>query len=114
MLVRMRHVKKLTSPDFRLTLDIVDPERAPWDYGDCVVQIDLHDGLTHRSNPRGLLKPAFELYALSPKEPPVGIEARLLWDIGEAVHRYVDRVFEAGILCPFGPPAKEDAPERSE
>ena len=102
MVVRMRHVKKLTGRDFRLTLDVVDPERAPWDYGDCVVQIDLHDGLgDHFSNPRGLLKPAFEAYGLSPKERPVSVEARLLWDIGEAVHRYVDRIFEAGILCPF-------------
>lgn len=113
MVVRMRHVKKLTGRDFRLTLDVVDPERAPWDYGDCVVQIDLHDGLSdHFSNPRGLLKPAFEAYGLSPNERPVGVEARLLWDIGEAVHRYVDRIFEAGILCPFsGPPKPAERPE---
>jgi hypothetical protein len=35
----------------------------------------------------------------------------LLWD--QAVHRYVERVFDAGILCPFQR-APEDAPERSE
>jgi hypothetical protein len=33
--------------------------------------------------------------------------------MGQAIHRYVDRVFEAGILCPFqGVP--KDGPERSE
>jgi len=80
MVVRMRHVKKLTGRDFRLTLDVVDPERAPWDYGDCVVQIDLHDGLgDHFSNPRGLLKPAFEAYGLSSKERPVSV-VRPHWD----------------------------------
>jgi hypothetical protein len=79
-----------------------------------VVRVDLHDGpARHASTPRGSLKPAFELYSLSPKEPPVGAESRLLWDMSQAVHRYVERVFDAGILCPFqGAPA--DAPERSE
>lgn len=115
MLVRMRSVKKISRDDYRLTLDVVDPEREPWDYGDCVVQVDLHDGMAqHLSLGRGILKPAFELYRMSPNEPPHGSEALILWEIGEAVHRYVDRIIEAGILCPFGPPAKADAPERSE
>jgi hypothetical protein len=115
MLVRMRSIKKLSAHDYRLTLDVVDPEREPWDYGDSVVQVDLHDGIAqHLSAPRGLLKPAFELYRMSPGDTPETGEARLLWEMGEAVHHYVDRVFEAGILCPFRPPAKADAPERSE
>lgn len=115
MLVRMRSVKKLSPHDYRVALDVVDPERSPWDYGDCVVQIDLHDGIAkHLSSPRGPLQPAFELYSLTPDAPPTAGEARLLWDMGKAVHRYVDRLFEAGILCPFGDQTKDDAPERSE
>lgn len=115
MLVRMRSIKKLSFRDYRLTLDVLDPQREPWDYGDAVVQVDLHDGMAqHLSTPRGLLKPAFELYRLSPEEPPESSEALLLWEIGQAVHRYIDRIFEAGILCPFRPPAKTDAPEPSE
>jgi hypothetical protein len=115
MLVRMRSIKKLSPHDYRVSLDVVDQEQSPWDYGDCVVQIDLHDGISkHLSSPRGLLKPAFELYSLAPDEPPTATEARLLWEMGKAVHRYVGRLFEAGILCPFGEQAKDDAPERSE
>ena len=115
MLVRMRSIKKLSRNDYRLTLDVVDPEREPWDYGDTVVQVDLHDGMTqHLSSPRGFLKPACELYRLSPEQPPESSDALLLWEMGQAVHRYLDRVFEAGILCPFGPPTKADAPEPSE
>lgn len=41
-------------------------------------------------------------------------EALFLWEMGQAVHRYLDRVFEAGILCPFRPSAKADTPEPSE
>src|SRR5438552_549668 len=109
MLVRMRSIKKLSPHDYRLTLDVVDPEADAWDYGDVVVQVDLYDGLEqHRSAPRGILTPAFELYRLSPEEPPQAREALLLWQIGEAVDRYVRRMFEAGILCPFRPPEKED------
>ena len=75
----------------------------------------LHDRISkHLSSPRGLLKPAFKLYSLAPDEPPTATEARLLWEMGQAVHRYVERLFEAGILCPFGEQAKDDAPERSE
>jgi hypothetical protein len=115
MLVRMRSVKKLSPHDYRVALDVVDPEQSPWDYGDCVVRVDLHDEISkHLSSPRGLLKPAFELYSMAPDERPTATEARLLWEMGQAVHRYVERLFEAGILCPFGVPAKDDAPERSE
>jgi len=115
MLVRIRSLKKLSRHDYRLTLDVVDPERAPWDYGDSVVQIDLRDAMgQHLSSARGMLGPALELYRLSPEERPQTTEARILWDMGQAVHHYVDRIFQAGIICPFGPPAKADAPERSE
>ena len=76
-----------------------------------VVQIDLLDAPgQHASSARGLLKPALELYRLVPGEPPTTAESRLLWDIGEAVHRYVDRIFDGGLLCPCGPRAKDDAP----
>jgi hypothetical protein len=113
MLVRLRSIAKTSPADYRLTLEVVD-QRQPWEPGDCVVRVDLHDGpARHASTPRGPLKPAFELYSLSPKEPPIGAESRLLWDMGQAVHRYVERLFDAGLLCPFqGVP--EDAPERSE
>jgi hypothetical protein len=37
-------------------------------------------------------------------------EARLLWDIGEAVNSYIDCIFAGGLLCPSGPQAKDDAP----
>src|SRR5262249_10103970 len=93
MLVRMRAIKKLTAHDYRLTADVVDPEREPWHYGDCVVQVDLHDGLAqHISRGRGLVAPAIELYRLSPDDPPQGSEALLLWEIGQVIHRYVDRI----------------------
>jgi hypothetical protein len=35
---------------------------------------------------------------------------REFWDIGEAVHRYFDRIFEGGLFYLCGPRAKEDAP----
>jgi hypothetical protein len=115
MFVRMRSIKKLSPCDYRLTLDVVDPDREPWDYGDGVVQIDLHDGMVqHSSTPRGILNPALELYRLSPADPPQSSEALLLWEMGQAVDRYVDRIFVAGILCPFKPTETADAPERSE
>ena len=111
MHVRLRHLRKLRGYEYRMTLDLIDPERGPWDQGDCVVQIDLLDAPgQHASSARGLLKPALELYRLVPGEPPTTSESRLLWDIGEAVHRYVDRLFEGGLLCPSRPRARDDAP----
>ena len=111
MQVRLRHLRRLGRDEYRMTLDLIDPERGPWEQGDCVVQIDLLDAPNqHCSSARGLLKPALELYRLEPGEPPDTSEARLLWDIGEAVHRYLDRIFEGGLLCPSGPRAKDDAP----
>ena len=50
---------------------------------------------------KGCRAPAVETYDLSPKERPTSSESRLLWDIGRAVHHHVDRVFNAGIICPF-------------
>jgi hypothetical protein len=114
MLVRLRSIRKLTRHNYRLALDVLDPDRRPWDYGDCVVQVDLHDGRHHLSRARGPLILALELYRLSPTEPPTSSEALVLWQLGQVVHRYVDRLFEAGILCPFGEPVKDDAPETKE
>jgi hypothetical protein len=57
----------------------------------------------HASSARGLLKPALELYRLVPGEPPTTSEARLLWDIGEAVHRYTTSSSTAGCSAPADP-----------
>lgn len=85
MQVRLRHLRKLRCDEYRMTLDLIDPDRDAWDHGDCVV-IDLLDSPSqHASSARGLLKPALELYRLTPSEPPTTSESRLLWDIGEAV-----------------------------
>jgi len=114
MMVRLRTIAKLSASDYRLTLDVADVDRQAWDFGDCALRIDVHDGpAKHLSSPRGLLRPAFELYSLAPGDPPTTTEAHLLWEIGKAVHQYIDRVFEAGILCPFKE-QPNDAPERSE
>ena len=115
MQVRLRNLRKLGRDEYRMTLDLIDPERGPWEQGDCIVQIDLLDAPNqHCSSARGLLKPALELYRLEPGEPPVTSEARLLWDIGEAVHRYLDRIFEGGLLCPSAPPVKGEAQDSSD
>ena len=116
MQVRLRQIRRLRRDEYRMTLDLIDPERGPWHQGDSSVQVDLLDAPDqHYSSPRGLLKPAIELYRMSPDQPPVSSEARLLWDMGEAVYRYIDRVFQGGLLCPSRPPAKpeaQDPPER--
>jgi hypothetical protein len=114
MLVRLRSIRKISRHDYRLALDLIDPDRHPWDYGDCIVQVDLQDGRQHLSRPRGPLMPALELYQLAPDDPPSSSEALILWQMVQAVQRYVDRLIEAGILCPFDEPTKDDAPERRE
>lgn len=114
MFVRMKALKKVSASQYRLTLDIVDPEREHWSYGDCQLQVDLWDEPSHRAQPRGPLAPAFDLYRLSRTEPPTGAEAKLLWDIGQAVDGFVERVFDAGIVCPFRAQTPADAEERSE
>jgi hypothetical protein len=114
MFVRLKQATRLSHREYRLTLDVVDPKREQWDLGDCVVQIDLADEPSHRASPRGLLAPACETYDLSPKDRPTSSESRLLWDIGQAVHHYVDRVFNAGIICPFNGSAADEAPEGSD
>jgi hypothetical protein len=114
MFVRLKTMKKTSMKRYRLTLDVVDHEREHWDYGDCQLQVDLWDEPSHRAQMRGPLATAFDLYQLAPKDPPTGSEAKLLWDIGEAVHGFVDRIFSAGIICPFTAPAPADAQERSE
>src|SRR5437016_6250062 len=110
MHVRPRHLRRLRRDEYRMTLDLIDSERGPWDQGDCVVQIDLLDAPSqHYSSARGLLKPALELYRMAPNEPPTTSEAKLLWDIGHVVDHYVDRLSEGGLLCPSGPGAKDGA-----
>ena len=72
MVVRLRTVQKLSVSDYRLTLDLADNDRQAWDFGDCALRIDLHDGPDkHLSSPRGLLRPAFEPFSLSPSDPPI-------------------------------------------
>jgi hypothetical protein len=114
MYVRLREAERLSRQEYRLTLDVVDPEREDWDLGDCVVQIDLRDEPGHSARPRGPLKPAIDLYRLCREEPPAASESRLLWEIGRTVHHYVDRLFDAGVVCPFSPRARDEAPERSD
>jgi hypothetical protein len=41
MFVRMKAMKKVSSKRYRVTLDVLDPERDHWDYGDCQFQVDL-------------------------------------------------------------------------
>ena len=101
MMVRLREITKTAQNEYRLTLDIVDQGRMPWDFGDCLLRLDLLDAPgRHWSSPRGLLKPACDLCQLSPDDPPISIEGRLLWEVGQAVHHFIGRLFRAGILCP--------------
>ena len=111
MFVRLKQLRRIAPDQYRLTLDVVDPEREAWEVGDCVVQMDLSDGNAHRSLARGPLAPALALYRLSREEPPATAESRLLWEMGRAVNRYVDRIFEAGIICPFRGEPKDEAAE---
>lgn len=114
MFIRLREAKRVSRSKYRLTLDVVDPERETWELGDCVVRIDLRDEPSHSATPRGLLKSAFEIYQLSRSEPPMSGEGRLLWNIGQAVDNYVDRLFTAGIVCPFDGAPKNECPERTD
>jgi hypothetical protein len=114
MFVRLKAIRKTSRKCYRLTLDVVDPDRNHWDYGDCQVQVDLWDEPSHRARMRGPLTTAFDLYQLAPQEPPASTDAKLLWDIGAAVHGFVDRVFSAGIVCPFTAPTPADTAERTE
>lgn len=43
MQVRLRDLRRLRRDEYRMTLDLNDPERGPWDQSDCVVQLDLLD-----------------------------------------------------------------------
>jgi hypothetical protein len=59
MQVRLRHLRRVRRDEYRMTLDLIDPERGPWEQGDCVVQIDLLDAPNqHCSSARGLLCPS--------------------------------------------------------
>ena len=115
MFVRLRQARRLSPEKFRLTLDVVDPERRPWELGDCIVRVDLVHGSTRLLVcPRGILDPASELHRLSPAEPPTSTESRLLWEMARAVDQYVNRLFSAGILCPFDCEAADNSAERSD
>lgn len=72
MFVRLKAMKKISTKQYRLTLDVVDHEREHWDYGDCQLQVDLWDEPAHRAQMRGPLATAFDLYQLAPKDPPTG------------------------------------------
>jgi len=85
MFVRLRQARRLSPEKFRLTLDVVDPQRRPWELGDCVVRVDLVNGPTRLLVcPRGILDPASDLYRLSPDEPPTSTESRLLWEMARS------------------------------
>jgi hypothetical protein len=57
MMVRLKAITKTSPSDYRLTLEVVDPDRQPWEPGDCLVRVDLHDGpARHASTQRGPLK----------------------------------------------------------
>ena len=114
MMVRLKHVRRTGRDRFRVTLDLVDPERPRWAPGDCTGRVDVVDAPRHEAVPRGFLKPALELYRLCPEAPPETADARLMWDLGEAVHAYVERLFDAGVVCPFARQAEGTAPERTE
>lgn len=77
-LVRLMHARRIARDRFRLTLDLIDPDRAAWGSGDCTVRVDVLDAPRHDAVPRGLLKSAFELFQLSPDSPPAASDARLL------------------------------------
>src|SRR3990167_3257300 len=66
------------------------------------------------SAPGGVLGPASEPFLLSPGEPPTSTESRLLWEMARAVDQYVNRLFSAGILCPFDCEAADNSAERSD
>jgi hypothetical protein len=115
MYVRLRQARRLGRDRYRLTLDVVSPERTRWDLGDCIVQVDLTDRAgTHVATPRGILEPAIEAYRLSREEPPASSDSRLLWEIGRVADQYVAHLFAGGVLCPFEGAAKDDAAERSD
>ena len=114
MIVRLRRARRIARDTYRVSLDIVDPGRPPWDLGDCMVQVDVVDQPGHDAMPRGLLGPAVELYKLSPDEPPNSPDSRLLWEIGQAVRRFVGRLFDAGVFCPFSEQPKDGSAGRAE
>jgi hypothetical protein len=114
MMVRLKHVRRTGHDRFRVTLDLIDPERPRWATGDCTGRVDVMDAPRHEVTARGLLKPALELYRLCPQAPPETADSRLLWDMGEAVHAYVERLFEAGVVCLFAKSPGDAATERTE
>lgn len=114
MMVRLKGVRRTGADRFRVTLDLLDPERPHWVAGDCTGRVDVLDAPRHEVTARGLLKPALELYRLCPEVAPESADSRLLWEMGEAVHAYVERLFEAGIVCLFAKTSGDAATERTE
>lgn len=114
MHLRLRSIHRQSRTRFRLTLDIANPDDVAWDDGDCRLQVDVVDRpALHACHGRGLTRHALETYHLAPHEVPSVSEARLLWEIGRVVHAYVDRLFEAGVLCPFAQSSADDVKEHS-
>ncbi|MBI4011421.1 MAG: hypothetical protein HY359_03855 [Candidatus Rokubacteria bacterium] len=111
MMIRLRGVARIGRDTFRLALDLIDADRPDWRTGDCVVQVDVRDAPKHEAVPRGPVAAALELYRLTPDRRPDAADARLLWDMGQVVDAYVTRLFEAGVLCPFTPAAKDEPSE---
>jgi hypothetical protein len=114
MIVRLKHVRRSGRDRFRVTLDLIDPERPHWAPGDCTGRVDVADTPRHTVRARGVLRPALDLYRLCPETPPQTADSRLLWDMGEAVHAYVERLFDAGVVCPFAKSPGDAATERTE
>jgi hypothetical protein len=111
MMIRLRVMRRVGRDTFRLTLDLIDPDQGRWRQGDCTVRLDLVDQPSQQVIGRGLVRPALDAYRLSPGEAPPTADARLLWEMGYAIHAYVNRLFEAGIPCLFAPPVRPEASE---
>ncbi len=76
--------------------------------------IDVRDRVNGEQHalPRGLLKAAYDVYAVSPGEAPRSVEGCLLWDMSRAAH-YIDHVFATAGLGAFrvGPEDAVGAPQ---
>ncbi len=72
----------------------------------------MRDGINGEPHalPRGLLRAADDLYAVSPAEAPSSVEGRLLWDMGRAVHHDIDHVIATAVLGAFRVGAPQSLP----
>ncbi len=114
MLVRLRSVRRLSKEQFRLALDLVDLERGDWGRATASARSPCSTGRAATPCRDAGPGPAIDLYQLCRNEPPEGTEARLLWDMGRAVCGYLDRLFAAGVFCPFEAGAPEDAEQKAD